>query len=127
MAVVTVLPARGSGLSARWRSASVVLGSSVLVGLLGVLAGISYWAGHPWAGMLAFAMSAALAGAGLLLSSGTGSRASGAYLFCAAVLSRFSSSFWGAVSCCRAGRGLSTGSSGPGVRSLSSCSPCRRW
>jgi signal transduction histidine kinase len=86
MAVVTVLPERGRGLSARWRSASVVLGSSVLVGLLGVLAGISYWAGHPLAGMLAFAMSAALAGAGLLLSSGTGSRASGAYLFCAAVL-----------------------------------------
>ena len=83
---MTVLSAYGRALSVRWRSASSVLGSSFLVGLAAVLAGIPYWTGHPLAGVLAFAMSAALSAAGLLLSSGAGSRASGAFLFCAAVL-----------------------------------------
>jgi signal transduction histidine kinase len=82
---VTLQSARSHTRALEWRSASKLLLTGLAVGVVAVVAGISYWSTHVVAGALAFAMSATLAAAGSLLTLGSGSRKSGAWLISAAV------------------------------------------
>nr|WP_221377267.1 histidine kinase [Actinoplanes polyasparticus] len=70
----------------RWHLAALPVLIAVAVGIVPLPAGWPYWVDHPGSAILAVIMPASLAGAGLLLAQGTGSRKTGLLFVTAAVL-----------------------------------------
>lgn len=70
----------------RWHLAALPVLIAVAVGIVPLPAGWPYWVDHPVSAILAVIMPASLAGAGLLLAQGTGSRKTGLLFVTAAVL-----------------------------------------
>jgi signal transduction histidine kinase len=70
----------------RWHPAALPVLIAVAVGVVPLPAGWPYWTDHPVSAILAVLMPASLAGAGLLLAQGTGSRKTGSLFVAAAVL-----------------------------------------